>query len=76
MRFRRSRFPDTLTRGEQAIADLILRRRMTARQIAEALDSTPNSIKVMVHNMRGKGVTIASGGQGPSSIGYKLEGLA
>src|SRR3546814_19784041 len=73
MRFRSSRFPNTLTRGEQAIADLILRHRMTGPQIAAALGSTPSSIKVMVHNMRKKGVTIAAGGVGHSSIGDRSE---
>lgn len=75
MRFRR-RFPDTLTRGEQAIADLLVRRRMTGPQIAQALDSTPASIKVMIHNMRKKGCTITSGGIAQSSVGYRLDGLA
>ena len=73
----RKRYADTLTRGEQAISDLLIRqRRMTGPQLAQALDSTPASIKVMVNNMRKKGVTIKSGGPGQNSRGYQLEGLA
>lgn len=74
----KKRQSDYLTRGERAIADLLLRRhrRMTGKDIARALDSTPDSIKVMVCNMRKKGVTITGGGVGQSSVGYRLEGLA
>lgn len=69
---------DYLTRGERAIADLLIRepRRLTGKDIARALDSTPDSIKVMVCNMRRKGVTITGGGSGQSSVGYRLDGLA
>lgn len=67
---------DALTRGEQAIIGLLTRhRRMTARQIADALDSKPESIKVMVMRLRGKGIEISSGGPGMNSIGYRLERL-
>lgn len=73
----KKRQSDYLTRGERAIADLLIRRRrMTGPEIARALDSTPASIKVMVHNMRRKGVVIIGGGVGQSSVGYRLEGLA
>lgn len=73
----RKRYADTLTRGEQAILDLLVRQsRMTGPQIANALHSTPASIKVMVCRMRKKGITIKSGGIGQSSIGYRLDGLA
>lgn len=70
------RDPDTLTRGERAIADLLIRRdkRMTCKDIASALDSTPASVKVMICNMRKKGVTISGGGRG-RALGYRLEGL-
>lgn len=68
---------DALTRGEQAIIDLLAKhRRMTAPQIALALDSTPNSIKVMVHRLRKKGIAIGTGGFGQNSIGYRLEGFS
>lgn len=72
------RHPDYLTRGERAIADLLIRqtKRMTGVDIARALDSTPSSIKVMICNMRKKGVTITGGGCGQSSLGYRLDGLA
>lgn len=67
---------DTLTRGEQAIVSLLSRhRRMTSRQLADALESTPNSIKVMVMNLRRKGIGISSGDPG-TRMGYKLERLA
>lgn len=73
----RKRHADTLTRGEQAIADLLVRKhRMTGPELARALDSTPASIKVMVCKMRKKGVSIKSGGPGMNSIGYRLDGLA
>jgi DNA-binding MarR family transcriptional regulator len=72
----KKRHNEYLTRGEQAIVDLLIRHeRMTGPEIARALGSTPASIKVMINNMRGKGATIRSGGQGKGSPGYRLEGL-
>lgn len=65
------------TSGEQAILDALVRNpRMTGPQIARALHSTPQSIKVMVFNLRQKGVRIRSGGVGKHSKGYQLVGLA
>lgn len=73
----KKRHNEYLTRGEQAIVDLLIRHeRMTGPEIARALGSTPASIKVMIYNMRDKGATIRSGGPGKRSPGYRLEGLA
>jgi biotin operon repressor len=67
----------SFTRGEQAILDVLVRHpRMTGPQIARALQSTPTSIKVMVFNLRQKGVTINSGGIGKHSKGYELVALS
>ena len=67
------KYHNDLTRGEQAIVDLLMRHsRMTGAQIADALESNEQSIRVMIYNIRRKGVPLANGGRGLSSKGYKL----
>jgi hypothetical protein len=67
------KYHNDLTRGEQAIVDLLMRHpRMTGAQIAAALDSKEQSIRVMIYNIRKKGVNLANGGHGLNSKGYKL----
>lgn len=67
------KYHNDLTRGEQAIVDLLMRHpRMTGAQIADALESNEQSIRVMICNIRRKGVPLANGGYGLSSKGYKL----
>lgn len=72
----RMKYHNDLTRGEQAIIDLLMRHpRMSAAKIAEALESKDNTIRVMIHNIRRKGIEI-SGGGGGNSKGYKLGAAA
>lgn len=67
------RYHNELTRGEMAILDKLMHHsRLSVNQLADMLDSNPNSIKVMVSNIRKKGVAIGGGGKGQASLGYKL----
>ncbi len=51
-----------LTSTEQAIADLLAQHPdgLTMAEIAEQCGSTPQSVKVLIHRMRGKGLAITS----------------
>lgn len=67
------KYDNDLTRGEIAIINkLTVHGRLSVSQLARLLDSNPNSIKVMVSNIRKKGVTIGGGMHGGSSLGYKM----
>lgn len=67
---------DTLTRGERAVFDVLVERApVTGPQIAEAINSTPASVKALVWKLRRKGVGIVSDDIGPHSTGYRLEGV-
>ena len=56
------RAPTHLTPGEGAIIDLLKRYpdQLTVRDVAERLESTPLSIKVMITKLRHKGYRISS----------------
>jgi DNA-binding MarR family transcriptional regulator len=67
-----------LTEAEQAILDLIKAAPdgRTVGEIAQALDSTSASVKVLINRLRKKGQPISSPRRGPSRIRqpYRLEG--
>lgn len=65
------------TPTEQAILRLLTdHRHMMGPEIANVLNSTPASVKGMVHSLRSKGYNIISRGRGRNGSGYALVGMA